>query len=110
MKQLARWPFRQDDPAWAADPMWDRQAVIAVHQQYNHARKKDASELLRPFPDGNTIGNEGCLLTCLAMVLHLLDRSSVRWSPKTLNAFAKKHLYYTQCGVSMVTLLRRPRL
>jgi hypothetical protein len=84
--------------------MWDRQAVIAVHQQYNHKNKTEASALLRPFRTGNTIGNEGCLLTSLAMVLRLLDQNPGRWSPKELNAFAHKQLYYTPCGLSMATL------
>lgn len=104
MKPSKRWPFRQDDPAWAADLMWDRPAVMAAHQQFNHANKTEASQLLRHFRTGNTIGNEGCLLTSLAMVLRLLDQHPDRWSPKTLNAFAHKHLYYTRCGLSMATL------
>jgi hypothetical protein len=84
--------------------MWDRQAVMAVHQEYNHANKTEASRLLGRFRAGNTIGNEGCLLTSLAMVLRLLDQNPGRWSPKTLNVFAHKQLYYTLCGLSMATL------
>jgi len=84
--------------------MWDRQAVMAAHQQYYHANKTEASRLLRQFRSGNTIGHEACLLTSLAMVLRLLDQNPGRWSPKMLNAFAHKHLYYTRCGLSMATL------
>ena len=104
MKQPQRLPFRQADPVWASDIMWDRQLVMTVHQQYNRATKAAASQLLRRFGAGNTIENEGCLLTSLAMVLHLLDRRPARWSPKRLNAFAQKQLYYTLCGLSMATL------
>lgn len=83
---------------------------MAAHQQYSHANKTEASQLPRHFRTGNTIGNEGCLLTSLAMVLRLLDPHPDRWSPKTLNAFAHEHLYYTRCGLSMATLYADLRL
>jgi hypothetical protein len=104
---MPEWPFRQDDPEWCSDPMWNRDYVMAVHQKYNRKTKAEASLLLRKFPgpDGNTIGNEGCLLTCLAMILHILDcHAKQNWSPKTLNTYAQERLYYTQCGLSMATL------
>ncbi len=104
MKQSERWPFRQDDSAWAADVMWDRQAVMGAHQQYNHRSKTEASRLPWPFPGGNTIGNEGRLLTSLAMVLHLLDQNPGCWSPRNLNAFAHKRQHYTGCGLSVAPL------
>jgi len=79
---------------------------MAVHKQYNPKSKTAAAQLLRRFRTnkGTTIGNEGCLLTSLAMVLRLLDQNPGRWSPKELNTFAREHLYYTPCGLSMVPL------
>lgn len=102
---MPEWPFRQDDPQWSSDLMWKRDDVMAVHQEYNHKAKAEASRLLRKFSDGNTIGNEGCLLTCLAMILRILDqRPKQNWSPRTLNTYAQKCRYYTPCGLSMATL------
>ena len=78
---------------------------MAVHQKYNHKTKAEASGLLREFGGGNTIGNEGCLLTCLAMILSILDRNQKQdWTPRTLNTYAQKQHYYTSCGLSMATL------
>ena len=104
MPASCRWPYRQDDPVWAADVMWSRDAVIDVHRRYNGASRTEASRLLRPFTSGNTIGNEGCLLTCLAMVLRLLTPPGQHWTPRTLNRFAHKHHYYTPAGLAMATL------
>lgn len=97
-------PFRQDDPKWAADVMWDRGKVMEVHQRYNGKNAAQAKSLLRRFRAGNTIGNEGCLLTCLAMVLRLLAAKGNQWTPKKLNRFAQDRLYYTPAGLSMATL------
>jgi len=97
-------PFRQDDPRWAREVMWDRDAVIEVHTRFNEASKSCAESLLRSFKGtgGNTIGNEGCLISCLAMVLaHLCEET---WNPSLLNAEAIKRLYYSRCGLAMATL------
>src|SRR5438309_1261193 len=104
MTASIRWPYRQDDPIWNDDPMWSRAAVIEVHQRYNGASHSAASKLLRRFSSGSTIGNEGCLLTCLAMVLRLLGQPGHRWTPRTLNRFAHEHHYYTPAGLAMATL------
>jgi len=82
--------------------MWDRGKVMEVHRRYNG--KNAAQAMLRRFRAGNTIGNEGCLLTCLAMVLRLLAAQSNQWTPKRLNRFAQDRLYYTPAGLSMATL------
>jgi hypothetical protein len=105
----SKWPYRQDDPRWAEEPMWDRNKVIEVHTKYNGQSLKDAQKLLRFFDrsGGNTIENEGCLLTCLAMVLHLLHLNPIEpgcWNPSTLNQKAQERLYYSLSGLSMATL------
>src|SRR4051794_23881133 len=99
-----RWPYRQDDPAWANDVMWSRGKVIEVHKRYNGASESAASRLLHPFDSGNTIGNETCLLTCLAMVLRLLASHDQHWTPSTLNRFGHDRHYYTPAGLAMTTL------
>lgn len=107
MHYNSKWPYRQDDPRWANELMWDRNKVIEVHTKYNERSLEDAQKLLRSFDrnGGNTIGNEGCLLTCLAMVLHLLDPNQPGyWNPSTLNQKAQKRLYYSLSGLSMATL------
>ena len=55
---------------------------------------------------GNTIGNEGCMLTSLAMVLHLLDDRPIHpaWTPTLLNEEAHARHFYTLAGISMVPL------
>jgi hypothetical protein len=76
-----KWPCSQNDPVWAEDLMWDYDKVVKIHVRYNHASERKVKSLLRHFPKGgNSIGNEGCLLACLAMVLTLL--SEERWTPK----------------------------
>jgi hypothetical protein len=85
-----RMPYRQDDPAWGRDVMWDRRLVTRTATQVNGMRASVAGGLLRQFPDGNTIANEGCQLTCFAMVLRMLQ--------------AQAALYYTRSGLSMTTL------
>jgi hypothetical protein len=97
-------PFRQDDPRWANEIMWNRKLVMECYNQYIKDSDDEAQELLRDLDNkgGNTIGNEGCLITCLAMVLHMLDGE--KWNPKKLHEKATELLYYSQCGLSMATL------
>ena len=106
MDNPKRWPFRQDDIEWKDIVMWDRNKVIGYHMLGNNKSYEEASELLHEFDDGNTIGNEGCLITSLAMVLHLLDESEGEnsWTPERLNTKAQKLGYYTTAGLSMATL------
>src|SRR5581483_8584804 len=99
---MPAWPYRQNDPAWKREVMWDRDAVVQVHRTFNHATKKQAEAVLHRYPrGGNDIGNEGCLLTCLAMVLRLIGPRGHAWTPKTLNQSAQRELYYTRAGLSM---------
>ncbi len=102
-KHTKSWPFRQDDPRWSEVLMWDRAQVIKVHHRFNGATVAASRKLLRRFKSGNTIGNEGCLLTSLAMVLHLLEPER-RWNPIRLHRFAQRRVYYTNCGLSMAPL------
>lgn len=97
-------PYRQHDPKWGSDLMWDRSLVIKAATQLNGESKSDAESLLRAFDDGNNIANEGCLLSCLAMVLRLLAPQPKIWTPKNLNVAAHEAYYYTLCGLSMTTL------
>jgi len=98
-------PFRQDDPAWGAELMWDRDLVIQAATELEGYSKAEAEALLRAFDDGNNIANEGCMLTCLAMVLRLLAAPATpAWTPKTLNDAAHESLYYALSGLSMTTL------
>ena len=98
-------PYRQDDPRWGHDLMWDRGLVLDVARQKEGFSAVDADALIREFPDGNNIANEGCQLTCLAMVLRLLDPShKPAWTPGNLNAAAHDGLYYTLSGLSVSTL------
>ncbi len=83
--------------------MWNRGKVLEVHRKYNGGSRSKAEALLRRFPrGGNSIGNEGCLLTSLAMILALLESST--WTPRKLNKKATELLYYTPAGLSMVAL------
>jgi hypothetical protein len=97
-------PYRQDDPRWGADLMWDRNLVIRAHHELNGAPLAEARALMREFGDGNNIANEGCLLTSLAMVLQLLAPKAPAWSPRALNELAHASYFYTPCGLSMTTL------
>ena len=101
---LSGLPMRQDDPRWARDLMWNRRRVIRAARAGGMSRS-EAESLLWDYPDGNSIGNEGCQLTCLAMVLHLLaaPRRSA-WTPRTLNRAAHEGLFYTLSGLGMNTL------
>ena len=101
----AKLPYRQHDPLWGADLMWDRDKVIAADVQFNGQSPAVAASLLREFDDGNNLANEGCMLTCLAMVMRLLNPDTKpKWTPKVLNKWAHDLYYYTPCGLSMTTL------
>ncbi len=98
-------PYRQADPRWGGKPMWDRKLVIKADTTLNGQSRRDAAALLYPYKDGNTIANEGCMLTCLAMVMRLLaPAAKPSWTPATLNRAAQDAYYYTRSGLSMVTL------
>lgn len=103
--RAAGMPFRQDDPAWGRDVMWDRELVVRADHELNGAPLARARALLRRFEDGNTIANEGCLLTSLAMVLQLLVPRTPPWTPRTLNQEAQARYFYTRAGVSMAPLV-----
>ena len=101
---LAGMPMRQDDRRWGRDLMWNRHRVIRAARAGGMSRRA-ARSLLWDYPDGNSIGNEGCQLTCLAMVLHLLAAPhDPAWTPRTLNRAAHSRLFYTLSGVAMNTL------
>lgn len=98
-------PYRQDDPRWGKKMMWDRREVVKVAREFNDETRSDAESLLYPYKDGNNIANEGCMLSCLAMVLKLLaPAAKPSWTPATLNRAAQDAYYYTRSGLSMVTL------
>jgi hypothetical protein len=102
---LSAMPYRQDDPRWGKKLMWDRKEVVKVARDFNDETRADANSLLYPYKDGNTIANEGCMLSCLAMVLKLLaPPAKPSWNPGTLNRAAQDAYYYTRSGLSMVTL------
>lgn len=96
------WPYRQHDRRWRNIVMWDRRKVMYVAEKVNGIRRKDTECLLYHFPEGNTIGTEGCLITSLAMILAILDENW--WNPELLNREAQECLYYTESGLSMTTL------
>lgn len=101
---LAGLPLRQDDPRWAKDLMWNRRRVIRAARAGGMSRS-EAESLLWDYPDGNSIGNEGCQLTCMAMALHLLAAPHrPAWTPRTLNRAAHSRLFYTLSGLAMNTL------
>ena len=83
-KHTERWPFRQSDTEWGGDLMWDRKKVMEVHRRYNPTSPTRPADLLSPHQDGNNISNEGCLITCLAMVLRMLDTRGARWTPRAV--------------------------
>lgn len=103
-RKSGQWPFRQDYPEWRDDPMWVQEKVAEVHHKYNGASLAAAQGLRHRYPEGNTIGHEGCLTTSLAMGLRLLGPASKGWTPRTLNREAHKRLFYTEAGLSMVPL------
>jgi hypothetical protein len=98
-------PQRQDDPRWASEVMWDRSRVLRAAVELEGEDPSVAEGWLRAFEDGNTIGNEGCMLTCLSMVLRLLaPPTDPPWTPGLLNAAAQERLYYRPSGLSLTTL------
>ncbi|MEI6447289.1 MAG: hypothetical protein WCO96_05330 [Actinomycetes bacterium] len=98
-------PYRQDDPRWGSDLMWDRDLVIEAETKLNGRPRAEAEGLMREFDDGNNIANEGCLLTCLAMVLRLLDPGQrPEWNPGNLNRAAQEAYFYTLSGLAMEPL------
>jgi hypothetical protein len=102
---LAGLPYRQDDPRWARDLMWNREQVLQVAIEHNGLSPQDAAALMRAFPDGNTIANEGCQLTCMAMVLQMLVPDiDEPWTPALLNELAQLFFYYTPSGLALATL------
>lgn len=101
---LSGLPMRQDDPRWAGDLMWNRRRVIRAARAGGMSRR-GAESLLWDYPEGNSIGNEGCQLTCMAMVLRLLaEPHRPAWTPRTLNRAAHSRLFYTLSGLAMNTL------
>lgn len=98
-------PQRQDDPRWASEVMWDRDRVLRAAVELEGEDPSVAEGWLRAFEDGNTVGNEGCMLTCLSMVLRLLGPpADPAWTPGLLNAAAQERLYYRPSGLSLTTL------
>ncbi len=98
-------PFRQHDPAWGDEVMWDRDLVVQAAVELNGETRADAEGLMRAFPDGNTLANEGCEVTALAMALRLFQpNASPPWTPSLLNEYAHYYYYYTPCGLSLVPL------
>jgi hypothetical protein len=105
MKRIEVLPFRQDDPDWGHLIMWDRDEVIRANIQGNGASLTDSQELLRKFSAGNTIANEGCQLTCLAMILHLLSEEGLEaWTPGRLHRESRERTFITRAGLSLVQL------
>ncbi len=103
---LAGLPFRQDDPRWASRVLWKRELVVRVDTELNGHSRDEAEALLRHFDDGNTMQNEGCLLTCLSMVLRLLDRQRAStWTPATLDEAMQRLHFSTQSGLSMAPVM-----
>lgn len=101
----AKMPFRQDDPRWGNELMWDRDLVLRAATELQGLSAEEAEALMREFDDGNTIGNEGCMLTCLAMALRLLvPEAQEPWTPGLLNWLAHEMYYYTPSGLSLTTL------
>lgn len=85
--------------------MWDRDRVIEAATRLNGMSREKAESLMREFEDGNTIANEGCLITSMAMVARLLSEPGGKvWTPRTLNRAAQASYYYTPSGLSMSPL------
>lgn len=102
---LTGMPYRQDDPRWGREVMWDRDLVLRAATELNGESPEVAESLIREFEDGNTIANEGCMLTCLAMVLRLFaPDADPTWTPAALNELAHLFYYYTPSGLSLTTL------
>lgn len=85
--------------------MWDRRRVVRAARRFEGMTPRSARALLRRFADGNSIRNEGCQVTCLAMVLALLDpHRRPAWDPGELNRQAHRRWFYRPSGLSMTTL------
>lgn len=98
-------PFRQHDPAWGEELMWDRDLVLRAAVELNGETRADAEGLMRAFDDGNNLSNEGCQVTALAMALRLFQPDATPpWTPSLLNEYAQYYYYYTPCGLSLVPL------
>lgn len=96
-------PFRQHDPRWGSELMWNRDLVIKAATELNGESQADAESLLRYFEDGNNLANEGCQITTFAMILRLFDpNANPAWNPSVLNELAQYYYYYTQAGLSLV--------
>lgn len=112
MELSKKWPFRQDNPDWADCEMWHRPTIIETLVSKNKWTEDEASEWIRKFkgdrpdkPGKNNIGNEGCLITSLAMILVLLGSKKFQnKTPEYLNKFAMEKLYYSRSGISLVPL------
>ena len=98
-------PYRQSDPRWRDDLMWDRDLVLRAATELDGVPEADAAALIREYDDGNNISNEGCQLTCIAMVMRLFDpQADPAWTPGTLNRAAHEGFEYTLSGLSLATL------
>lgn len=86
--------------------MWDRDLVLETVSASRQHTREEAGALIREFPDGNSIANEGCMLACLAMVLRYLDirRRQRDWTPARLNQEAHERGFYSLSGFSIVPL------
>lgn len=99
-------PFRQADPAWGNEVVWARERVLRADAELNHHPASHGPELLRAFDDGNTLANEGCLLTCLAMVLRLFQPAATpKWTPARLLADLDATHVLTPSGLSLAPLV-----
>jgi len=102
----AKWlPYRQSDPRWGNDLMWRRDLVLRAATELDGVPEADAASLIREYDDGNNISNEGCQLSCIAMILRLFDPDAdPAWTPATLNEAAHENFEYTLSGLSLTAL------
>ncbi|MDX2010055.1 MAG: hypothetical protein SFW67_07695 [Myxococcaceae bacterium] len=99
-------PFRQADPAWGHEVLWARERVLRADAELNGHPASHGPTLLRAFDDGNTVANEGCLLTCLAMVLRLFQPAATpKWTPSRLRSELEAAHVLTPSGLSLSTLV-----
>jgi hypothetical protein len=98
-------PFRQADSRWGQEVLWRREAVLRADAELNGHDPAHGATLVRAFDDGNTIANEGCLLTCLAMVLRLFEpTASPPWTPSRLRRELDEAHVSTTSGLSLAPL------
>ena len=98
-------PYRQSDPRWGHDLMWDRDLVLRAATELDGVPRADAAALIHQYDDGNNISNEGCQLTCIAMVMRMFDpQAEPAWTPGTLNRAAHEGFEYSLSGLSLTTL------